>query len=472
MKWTLFGPETYYFLAAMVFLCLAMLTRPNPRRDYFTALILSALGIAVCLASVRVEGLLFYNAYQVDLFSQVFKTLLSMGLFLVICLCSELNGIDEDHQADFYLLLTICTLAMMMLVSSVHLLTIYVALELSSYSLYILVALRRERAMGIEASIKYFLVGAITSAVMLFGLAVLYGTTRVANVSEMIRILPGVIDQPLVIIGLGLTVGGFLFKLAVFPFHFWAPDVYQGSANQAAAYIATASKVAAIAILLRVVAAGGQNSTYLVHVLVILSVASMTLGNLSAIVQKDLKRLLAYSSIAQAGYILIGILSMNPAGYAAAIFYALALLLMKFTSFLVVVKVADDGRNIQIDQLAGLHKRSPILAMALMLAVFGLAGIPPTIGFTGKLLLFTAAMQRGYFSLVLIAMINVVISLYYYILIVRAAYFLEPKEELPGLPVSPPVKLLTAILVAAMVMIGIFPRYVIDIAVAASKVLL
>jgi NADH-quinone oxidoreductase subunit N len=163
---------------------------------------------------------------------------------------------------------------------------------------------------------------------------------------------------------------------------------------------------------------------------------------------------------------------MNPAGYAAAVFYALALLLMKFTSFLVVVKVADDGRNIRIDQLAGLHRRSPILAMALMLAVFGLAGIPPTIGFTGKLLLFTAAMQRGYFSLVLIAMINVVISLYYYILIVRAAYFLEPKEELPDLPVSPPVKLLTGVLVAAMVIIGIFPRYVIDIALAASRVLL
>lgn len=472
MKWTLFGPETYYFLVAVLFVCRAMLPRSRPRRDYLLALVVSALGIVVCLVSARVEGLLFYDSYQVDLFSQVFKTLLSMGLFLVICLCSELDGIDEEHQADFYLLLTTCTLAMMLLVSSVHLLTIYVALELSSYSLYILVALRREQAMAIEASIKYFLVGVIASAVMLFGLALLYGTTGAAHVSDMIRDLPQVIDQPLVIVGLALTLGGFLFKLAVFPFHFWAPDVYQGAANQTAAYIATASKVAAIAILTRVVSAGAENSTYLVHVLVTLSIVSMTLGNLAAIVQKDLKRLLAYSSIAQAGYILIGILSMNPDGYAAAIFYALALLLMKFTSFLVVVKAADDGRNIQVDQLAGLHRRSPILALALMLSVFGLAGIPPTIGFTGKLLIFTAAMERGYFSLVLIAMINVVISLYYYILIVRAAYFLEPDQDLPSLPVSPAVKLLTGTLVAAMVVIGIFPRYVIDIAVAAARTLL
>jgi NADH-quinone oxidoreductase subunit N len=210
----------------------------------------------------------------------------------------------------------------------------------------------------------------------------------------------------------------------------------------------------------------------LVHILVTLSIVSMTLGNLTAIVQRDLKRLLAYSSIAHAGYVLIGILSMNHTGYSSAIFYALSLLVMKFTCFLVVVKVADDGRNLSIEHLAGLHHRSPILALALMLALFGLAGIPPTIGFMGKLLIFTAAMEKGYFSLVLIAMINVVISLYYYLLVVKAAYLQEPAEELPDLKVSPSIRVLAGVLISVMVVAGIFPRHLIELAKAAALVLM
>ncbi|MFP4350332.1 MAG: NADH-quinone oxidoreductase subunit N, partial [Desulfococcaceae bacterium] len=391
----LFQPELYGLFMSGVFLSLS-LVRSNPKRDFFTALALSAVGILVCLAGLRLEGGLFYGAYRVDLFSQVFKTLLFMGLFLVICICSELKGISERLHSEFYLLLSVCTLAMMMLVSSVHLLTIYMALELSSYSLYILVFLRKREDYGIDAGIKYFLIGAAASAVMLFGFALLYGATRAAYVGEMLQVLPGLLDRPLVIIGLFLTLSGFLFKLAVFPFHFWAPDVYEGAPNQVTAYIASASKVGAIAILIRMVSLTGGDSEFLAHALVALAIITMTVGNLAAIVQKDLKRLLAYSSVAQAGYILIGILSMNAAGYTGAIFYALALLLMKFTAFLVVVKVAYDGKNISVDQLAGLHRRSPLLAMALMLSLFGLAGIPPTIGFTGKLLLFTAAMKQGY----------------------------------------------------------------------------
>jgi NADH-quinone oxidoreductase subunit N len=198
----------------------------------------------------------------------------------------------------------------------------------------------------------------------------------------------------------------------------------------------------------------------------------MTVGNLSAVVQKDLKRLLAYSSIAHAGYVLIGILSMSPVGYSSAIFYALSLLMMKFTCFLVVVKVADDGRNLDIEHLAGLHRRSPILALALMMALFGLAGIPPTIGFTGKLMIFTAAMQKGYFALVLIAMINVVISLYYYLLVVKAAYLLEPGKELSDLKISPPIKVLTGLLIFGIVAGGIFPNYIVELSRAAAAVLL
>lgn len=472
MNWFLFYPELYYFAGGLVFLALSMGKNSNPRRDYFVAIVLAAIGVVISLTAVRLEGFLFVNAYRVDLFSQVFKVMLAMGLFLIICICAPLNGIAGRHHPDFYLLLVVCTLAMMLLVSSVHILTIYVALELSSYSLYVLVALRRDEAMGHEASLKYFLVGIFASAVMIFGVALMYSAIQATYVADMINVLPGVLDHPAVIIGLLLTLCGFFFKLAVFPFHFWAPDVYQGAANQATAFIATASKVAAIAILIRLVAVTGAGSVYLVHVLVTLAIVSMTVGNLAAIVQKDFKRLLAYSTVAHAGYVLIGILSMNAAGYASAIFYATALLVMKFTVFLVLVKVADDGRNLDISQLAGLHQRSPLLAMALMVAIFSLAGIPPTIGFTGKFLVFTAAMQKGYFTLVLIAMINVVVSLYYYLLVLKAAYLLEPEDELPALHISFPIKMLAGVLVAVMLVAGIFPYPLFELAKAAAQVLL
>ncbi len=469
MQWLLFGPELYFFLAVVVFTIMAMRPASGSRHEYFTALVLAALGMVVCLAGVRSDGVLFSGTYRVDLYSQVFKTMLSMGLFLVVCICTNLGGVNRKFHPEFYLLLFTSTLAMMMLVSAVHLLTIYVALELSSYSLYILVALQRRQEIGLEATLKYFLVGVCASAVMLFGLAVLYGSVKAVYLSELVQALPAVIDRPLVVIGLLLSLGGFFFKLAVFPFHFWAPDVYQGAPNQVAAFIASASKVAAVAILMRFVAVGSGGSTYVAQALVALAIVSMTVGNLAAVAQKDFNRLMAYSSIAHAGYVLIGILCMDAAGYTATIFYALSLMLMKFTCFLVLVKVAGGGGSLQIDQLAGLHRRSPLLAMALMLALFGLAGIPPTIGFTGKLLVFIAAMQQGYFTLVLIAMINVVISLYYYMLVIKPAYLLEPPNDLPALSVSPPVKLLTGTLVTAMVVIGVFPTYVIALARAAAR---
>jgi len=471
MKWFLFYPELYYFAVGVVFLFRSMAKANDPRRDYFTALVLAVLGVVICLVSIRQQGLLFFEAYRVDLFSQVFKVLLSIGLFLIVSICSNLNGVAERYHPEFYLLLFVCTLAMMLLVSSVHLLSIYVALELSSYSLYILVALRKDEQIGLEAGLKYFLVGIFASAVMLFGVALLYSTTNATYVTEMVRVLPGLIGTPTVVIGLLLTLCGFFFKLAVFPFHFWAPDVYQGAANQATAYIATASKVAAVAILTRMVAVGGDGSIYLVHVLVTLAIVSMTVGNLAAIVQKDFKRLLAYSTVAHAGYVLIGILSMNAAGYMSAIFYVTALLFMKFTVFLVVVKVADDGRNLQISHLAGLSRRCPLLAMALMVSIFSLAGIPPTIGFTGKFLVFMAALEKGYFTLILIAMINVVISLYYYLLILKAAYLLEPEQAQADIQLSAPLKMLTGMLVLVMVVIGIYPHHLIELTRAAARML-
>ncbi len=470
MKWLILGPEIYFLTVATVFFALSM-TGPNGRRDFKMALILAALGVAVTLASVLREGSLIEGAYQVDLFSQVFKCLLSVGFFLVVCLCSNLNGIQEKRHSEFFLLLATCTLGMMLLVSSLELLTLYVALELTSYSLYALVPLRSGAGQQMEAGIKYFLIGISTSALMLFGLACLFGATQTTSISELAMKLPGLLDTPMAFIGLLLTLCGFFFKLALFPFHVWAPGVYQGAANQVTAFVATATKATAMAMLARLVSLGDGN-TSLAHVLIALAILSMTYGNFVALVQRDFKRLLAYSAIAHAGYALIGILSMNLNGYAAAVFYALAYLAMTFTCFWVVVKVAFDGRDLAIVQLAGLHRRSPLLAVALMVGVFSLGGIPPTIGFTAKFLIFTAAMERGYFLLVLIAMINVVVSLYYYIMVVKAAFLLESAEELPAIHLSVPAKILTAAMIIVIVVGGLFPAYLFQLAQAAVQTLL
>jgi NADH-quinone oxidoreductase subunit N len=206
--------------------------------------------------------------------------------------------------------------------------------------------------------------------------------------------------------------------------------------------------------------------------LVFLAIASMTLGNLVAIVQKDLKRLLAYSAIAHAGYVLIGILSMSEDGYAGAVFYAIAYLMMNFVCFLVIAETARDGANLDIAQLAGLHRRSPLLAMAMLVGVFSLGGIPPTIGFTGKFLVFAAAMEKGYFALVLIGMVNVAISLYYYALVVKAVYFLEPDAEPPPLAVSTPIKVLSGAMVTAIIIGGLFPNLLYTLSRAAARMLL
>jgi NADH-quinone oxidoreductase subunit N len=246
--------------------------------------------------------------------------------------------------------------------------------------------------------------------------------------------------------------------------------VYQGAANQVTAYIATATKVAAIALLLRF-ATLGANSLYLVHVLAALAIASMTLGNLVAIVQKDLKRLLAYSAVAHAGYVLIGILSMSQNGIAAALFYAVAYLVMNYLCFLVVVKVAPDGENLEIVDLAGLHSRSPLLAMSIMVGVFSLGGIPPTIGFTSKFLVFAAAMENGYFYLVLIGMINVAVSLYYYALVVKAAYFLKPSKDRRPIHLSLPLKVLIWAVVLIIVAGGIYPAFIHSLTTAAGTML-
>jgi NADH-quinone oxidoreductase subunit N len=457
-------PELAYLAAALAMFGHSIRRRPSQSQSHRTMLALAGVGVAAAAAGLYQQGELFMGVYRVDMFSQVFKLILAVAVFLVVVICRGLAGVEQRYHAEFYMFMATCTLGMMLMVSAMELITLYVALELSSFSLYILVPLRRGDELDVEAGIKYLFIGVAASCIMLFGMSYVYGACHTTWLADIMAELPLIIHQPAAAVGLFLTLAGFFFKLAVFPFHFWAPDVYQGASNQVAAFIATASKAAAVALLIRLTALTSGTSLYLVDVLIVLCVASMTLGNLVAIVQKGLKRMLAYSSVAHAGYVLMGILTMTDMGYRAAVFYAAAYMIMNFSAFLVVVTVAQQGQNLNISDLAGLHRRSPLLALTLMMALFSLAGIPPTVGFTGKFLVFAGAMAQDMFWLVLLGMINATVSLYYYLMVLKAAYLAEPAFEPTPLHLNWPVKALSLGLIAAMVYLGIYPQQVLSLA--------
>jgi NADH-quinone oxidoreductase subunit N len=460
-----FLPELSWLTAALVlFACTLPRRQVRLRLVWGLALGLAGLGVAAALVALPARGSLFYSAYQVDAFSQLFKLILAVAAGLVVFICDRLEGVEENYRPEFFLFLATCTLGMMLMVSAVELMTLYIALELTSFSLYILVPLRAGDDIDVEAGVKYLFIGITASCVMLFGMSYIFGVAHTTYLKEILARLPLLIHQPGAAIGLLLLLSGFFFKLAVFPFHFWAPDVYQGAANQVTAYIATASKVAAVALLVRLTALTGGTSLYLIDVLIALCLASMFLGNLVAIVQKGLKRMLAYSAIAQAGYIMMGVLTMSRTGYSAAVFYVVAYMVMSFTAFMVVVRVADQGQNLLISDLAGLHRRQPLLALMLMMALFSLAGIPPTVGFTGKFLVFAAAMEQGMFWLVLLGMVNATISLYYYLMVIKAAYLAEPASEPPPLKLGPGDRILGYALIAVMTYLGVCPQGLLSLA--------
>jgi NADH-quinone oxidoreductase subunit N len=467
MTMLLFGPELYYLGLAFVIFLFSLRRNPQVQRDYTITVVLAGVGFLVALLCLGQKGDLFFKAYRVDLFSQIFKAALALGLFLVLMISRNIAHIEERFRAEFYLFLTTCTLGMMMLVSSVELLTIYVSLELSSYSLYILVPLRKGDGIDVEAGIKYLFIGAVSSGFMLFGLSYIFGAVHSTYLADIMQAMPQLLHSPIGLVGLVLAMAGFFFKLSAFPFHFWAPDVYQGGANQVVTFIATASKAVAVALLLRLASLGVSYGYSFAQVLMVLSILSMTLGNLVAIIQRDLKRMLAYSSIAHAGYVLMGIVGLQEAGFTSAVYYALAYLIMNFTVFMVLSEVASDGRDLKIAELAGLWRRSPLLSMSLILGVFALAGVPPSIGFTGKLLLFTSAMNSGYFWLVLIGAVNGTLSLYYYLKVVYAAYFME--SDLPPIQLSLSTRLLNYALCATILVFGVAPNSIIELARAAVK---
>lgn len=456
MKVMLFVPELWVLLGCLllflgtVFNCSGRLARGLAGLVAIGAILLTAF-------SFFLNGSLFFEAYRVDLFSQLFKFLVTAGLGVVILFDREVQAVEEKLKGEYYLFLFLSGLGLMMVVSCVELLSLFVALELSSFALYLLVPMRDERTgvrIQMESAAKYIIFGVMATGLMLFGMSYLFGLTGTTYLTEMLPKLHVIGAQPAAIVGIVMVLAGFFFKLGLFPFHFWLPDVYQGAANETTAFIAAVPKLAAVALLIRVAAL--VDSAAVSGLLAGLAMISMFYGNLLALVQKDIKRMLGFSGIAHAGYVMLGILLLRESGFAASIFYIIGYLVMNLAAFLVICNVAENGENLLIADLTGLYKRSPLLAVILAVAMFGLAGIPPFVGFMGKFLLLSGALAQGYLALVIVAAINTAIAIYYYLSVVRVAYCAAP-EEATALPVSGLVRVVGVVLVLVIIVLGVVP---------------
>ena len=423
--------------------------------------------IAAAVVTLDQRALLFSGAYRVDAFSQLLKLVFTGGLAAVLLLGGDLPDIRGEVKAEYYLFLVLSVTGLVMLVSCIEVIALVVALELSSFPLYLLVPMRREREgqrSQMESAIKYIMFGVAANGIMLFGLGYLYGLTGSTHLPDMLAALAPVARAPLAVAGLGLTFCGLYYKLAVFPFHFWSPDVYQGASNETAGLIASLPKVGAIAVLGRFAILATPDNATVAGILTLLAMASMFYGNLVALVQADFKRLLGFSAIAHAGYALMGFVALDGPGFAAALYYIIGYAVMILACFVVVCRVSRDGANVAIAELAGLHRRSPLLALTLLVGLFALAGVPPFVGFMAKFSLLTAALARGHLALVLVAVVNSAIAIYYYLQVIRRAVFGEagPAAAEEPIALTWPTRLLCVALVAGIVVLGVFPGPVID----------
>jgi len=470
MNMALFFPELFLLLSCLVIFLLTLGKMSSSTVRNITAA-LSITAFLICAGSLRLEGELFFKTYRIDLFSQLFKLVITGGVAILLLFSRELKGIEENIRAEYYLFLLLSALGLVMLVSAVELLSIFVALELSSYALYLLVPMRDDHGglrEQMEAGIKYILFGVVATGVMLFGMSYLFGLTGTTYLSELIPAMDQVIATPAAIVGIALVMGGFFFKLGLFPFHFWLPDVYQGASNETTAFIASVPKLGAVALLIRIATLAAPSAATLVNLLMILAVCSMFYGNLIALVQKDIKRMLAFSGIAHAGYVILGIITLKDSGFATAMYYITGYMLMNLACFLVICNVSSKGENLAISDLTGLHKRAPLLAFTLAVGMFALAGIPPFVGFMGKFMLLAGALREGYLALVILAAINTAISIYYYLSVVRISYCTDP-EERPAVTVAPLTQAVSIALVLIIIIMGVMPAAVVDIATAAVK---
>lgn len=410
----------------------------------------------------------FNESFVTDNYSLFFNVVFLLCAGLTILISHNYIKREDINYGEYYALILFSTIGMMLMASGADLLNIYIGLEVMSISIYILAGFKRSKLISNEASLKYFLLGAFATGFLLYGISLTYGTTGTINLRQIASFIAekGGMSDPLMIIGMGLLIVGLGFKVAAVPFHAWVPDVYEGAPTPVTAFMSVGPKAAGFAAFLRIFLTAFGSSHHEWHMIVyILAVLTMTVGNVIALSQTNIKRMLAYSSIAHAGYLLIALVSANDMGVSATLFYILAYIFMNIGAFAIIIVLSRKGDEcIQIQDYAGLGFKHPLLAIAMTIFMFSMAGIPPMAGFMGKFYIFSAAIKSGYMGLAIIAVINSVISVYYYLRITVVMYMKEPTREFAPLMISPLMVAAIVISVVGTLQLGIFPSKVIEIA--------
>jgi NADH-quinone oxidoreductase subunit N len=462
-------------LILIVFGTIVMLAEPfvdqqSDRKQLgIIALIGALLSIVASIFQTGYVGYGFVGMIRVDAFSIFFHVLIGIITAVVILASFEYLNIQGIKYGEYYALILLGAVGQMLMSSAVELVLIFIALEISSIATYILAGFRRRSAISIESSVKYFLLGSFATAFFLYGIALMFGATDSTSVYTIANTLRGGASA-LAYVGVALMVVGLGFKIASAPFHIWTPDVYEGAPAPVVAFMSTGPKAAAFAVLLRVLfATAAPGWFWLVWVSAILS---MTLGNIGALVQQNVKRMLAYSSIAHAGYLLIAFAAAKEVGISAAIFYTAAYAAMNVGAFAMISHLANVGEKyVTLDDYAGLGRRAPAQAAILTVFMLSLIGIPVTGGFLAKFYVFQAAMQSHLTGLVIIGVINSAIAAYYYLRVIVVMYMREPEKEVPVLKMSAGLSVALVACVAATIYLGVLPDRVLEYALQSARAL-
>jgi NADH-quinone oxidoreductase subunit N len=428
--------EIFLLVMACVILIADLLIRQSGRAVTYMLVQFTLLGCALITVGTHEHGVVyaFNNMFVDDLMADVLKLLTYLAVSTMLVYSRQYLTVRGLFSGEFMVLALFATLGMMVMISANHFLTLYLGLEVLSLSLYAMVALQRDSATATEAAMKYFILGALASGLLLYGMSMLYGATGSLELGAVARAIEsGAADKNLLVFGLVFVVSGLAFKLGVVPFHMWVPDVYHGAPTAMTMLIGSAPKLAAFAFVVRILVEGLQPLVqHWSGMLIVLAVASMAIGNITAIAQTNLKRMFAYSTIAHMGFLLLGLLAGGIEGYGSAMFYAVVYVLMSLGGFGMIMLLSREGFEADsLDDFKGLNQRSPWLAFLMLLLMFSMAGVPPTVGFYAKFSVLNAVVQAGHIWLAVVAVLLSLIGAFYYLRIVKLMYFDAPESHAP-----------------------------------------
>ncbi|HIJ96244.1 MAG TPA: NADH-quinone oxidoreductase subunit N [Desulfuromonadales bacterium] len=470
-------PEIFLSSLAMVLLLITVFSPGGSKSLLGNISFIGIAATAVLVGSGWGANISSFNGSVIlDNFATFFKMVFLLSAGLSILISDKYMNREGCNHGELYPIILFTTVGMMLMASGTDLMVIFLGLEVMSVSLYVLAGFNRNNLKSNEAGLKYFLLGAFSTGFLLYGMALIYGatgTTRIAKIATIIGQMTLPSANIMLVAGMLLMFTGFAFKVAAAPFHMWTPDVYEGAPTPMTAFMSTGPKAAAFAASLRIFlialptlqAEWGQ-------LLWVLAVLTMTVGNITALRQDNIKRMLAYSSIAHAGYCLVGFAAGNGTGTAGILFYMLSYAFMNIGAFAIIILVAKKGEpNGTVMDLAGFGFKHPILALAMTIFMFSLAGVPPTAGFIGKFYLFSGAIQKGYIWLAILGVLNSAASVYYYLRVIVYMYMKEPNEEFEWTVVTAPVALALLIAVAGTLIPGVVPSLLLELAQNAIKLI-